>query len=155
VSNLLKPLNLNKVVQIGIVVRDAAQSAQRYAALFGLDVPEVIVTETEDTAKTRFHGKPTQARAKLAFFRFDNITIELIEPVDGPSTWQEFLDTRGEGVHHIAFDIKDMDEQIAQIENRQAPLIQQGRWTDGNGGRYAYLDTVPQLGIMLELLENF
>lgn len=150
-----KPFNGNRIVQIGLVVRDVEKCAGNYAEFFGVDVPEVTITETEDTAKTRFHEKPTKARAKLAFFHFDNVTIELIEPIDGPSTWKEFLDTKGQGVHHIAFETRDMDKHMTQMENRQVSLIQQGRWTAGSGGQYAYFDTQPQLAVILELLENF
>jgi len=40
-----------------------------------------------------------------------SLSLELIEPVGGPSTWREFLDTRGEGVHHIAFHVPDTEAE--------------------------------------------
>ncbi|OGD24120.1 MAG: hypothetical protein A2Y69_08870 [Candidatus Aminicenantes bacterium RBG_13_59_9] len=46
-----------------------------------------------------------------------NITLELIEPDRNPSTWREFLDAKGEGIHHVAFEIKGMDEKTALLEN--------------------------------------
>jgi len=149
------PFNGTKIVQIGIIVRDVEKYAKSYAEFFGVDVPEIITSETEDKAKTRYHGQPTKARVKQAFFNFDNISLELLEPVGGPSTWKEFLDSNGEGVHHIAFEIKDMDDQIAEMQDRGVILIQQGRWTDYSGGRYAYFDSNAQLAVILELLENF
>lgn len=154
-SSNAKPFDNKKVVQIGIVVADVEKYAKNYAAFFGVDVPEIIISETEDKAGTRYDGKPTTARVKMAFFHFDNITIELLEPVGGPSTWRDFLEEKGQGVHHIAFDVKEMDDQISEMQDREAPLIQQGRWTGGAGGRYAYIDSTPQLAVILELLENF
>ena len=136
-----KPFDGTKIVQIAIVVRDVEKYAKNYAEFFGVEVPEIIISETEDKAKTRYHGRPTKARVKQAFFRFDNTRIELLEPVGGPSTWKDFLDSNGEGVHHIAFEIKDMDDQIAEMNDRGVTLIQQGRWTDYSGGRYAYFDS--------------
>ena len=68
----------------------------------------------------------------------------------GPSAWQEFLETQGEGVHHIAFQISGMDEQIACLEAKGLPLLQRGDFT---GGRYAYMDSASPLGVILELLE--
>jgi methylmalonyl-CoA/ethylmalonyl-CoA epimerase len=59
---------------------------------------------------------PSKARVRQAFFHFDNISLELLEPVGGPSTWKEFLDSNGEGVHHIAFEIRDMDDRISSME---------------------------------------
>ncbi len=143
-----------KVVQIGIVVRDVEKSAKNYAEFFGVEVPKIIVSETEDKAKTRYYGKPTMARVRQAFFNFENISIELLEPVDGPSTWKDFLDSKGEGFHHIAFEIKDMDDKIAKLNDKGIPLSQQGRWTGGSGGRYAYFESEKQLSVILELLEN-
>ena len=154
-QNNARPFDGTKIVQIGIVVRDVEKYAKSYAEFFGVEVPDVIISEPEDTAKTCYHGRPTKARVKQVFFNFDNISIELLEPLGGPSTWKEFLDSNGEGVHHIAFEIKGMDEQIARMQDRGVNLIQQGRWTDGSGGRYAYFDSSDKLAVILELLENF
>ena len=153
--NNAKPFDGTKIVQIAIVVRDVEKYAKNYAEFFGVQVPEIIISETEDKAKTRYHGRPTKARVKQAFFRFDNTRIELLEPVGGPSTWKDFLDSNGEGVHHIAFEVKGMDDRIAEMQDRGINLIQQGRWTTYTGGRYAYFDSNDRLAVMLELLENF
>jgi 4-hydroxyphenylpyruvate dioxygenase-like putative hemolysin len=80
------------------------------------------------------------------------VSLELIEPIGGPSTWREFLDQRGEGVHHIAFVVRDTDEVVELLEGKGVGVIQQGDYT---GGRYTYVDSAPTLGVILELLENF
>ncbi|MBN1582283.1 MAG: VOC family protein [Anaerolineae bacterium] len=144
-------LGNNVVCQIGLIVKDIEKSSRAYADLFGMDVPQWIITDTEDKAHTRYRGEPTQARAKLAFFHLGAVDLELIEPDGKPSTWQEFLDTHGEGVHHIAFQIKGMEEQIAILDKKGMPLVQTGDYT---GGRYAYVDGSKQLAVILELLEN-
>jgi len=150
-----KPFDGDKIVQIGIVVDDVEKYAQKYAHFFGVETPKVIISEKLDKAKTHYHGKPTKARVKQAFFHFDNITIEVLEPMGGPSTWSDYLENHGSGVHHIAFQVKGMDQRIEEMENRGADLIQQGQWTGGSGGRYAYFDSNNQLAVILELLENF
>ena len=139
------------VVQIGVVVKDIEKASAAYAELLGVAVPHWSWTDTEDNAHTRFKGKPSPARAKLAFFELKNITLELIEPDRNPSTWREFLDAKGEGVHHIAFEIKGMDDKTALLEKKGMPLLQKG---DYEGGRYAYIDGATKLGLILELLEN-
>lgn len=144
-------LKSRQVCQIGLIVRDIEKSAQAFARLFGVDAPHWFLTDAEDKAHTRYQGQPTPAQAKLAFFQLENLSLELIEPVGGPSTWQEFLDTHGPGVHHIAFQIKGMDNQVAALEAEGMPLAQKGDYT---GGRYAYIDATAQLNLILELLEN-
>lgn len=141
-----------KVVQIGVVVKDIEKAAVAYADFLGVAVPQWFWTDTEDKAHTQFKGKSSPARAKLAFIELKNITIELIEPDRNSSTWREFLDEKGEGVHHIAFEIKGMDEKMAQLETKGMPLLQKG---DYEGGRYAYIDATAKLGLILELLENY
>lgn len=146
------PLGTDEVVQVGLVVRDIEKASRAYAEILGTDVPQWFLTDTVDKAHTEFRGKPSEARARLAFFKLKNITIELIEPVGGPSTWREFLDQHGEGVHHLAFEIKGMDEKIKLLAGLGLPLVQKG---DYEGGRYAYIDGTRHLSVILELLENF
>jgi len=150
-ANSLTSFSSRVVCQIGLVVRDVEQSARAYAALLGVDVPAWGLTAPEDKSHIRYRGQSTQGRAKIAFFQLDNIAIELIEPVGGPSTWQEFLQTQGEGVHHIAFPVQGLDEQIASLEAKGLPLLQRGDFT---GGRYAYVDSAASLGVILELLDT-
>ncbi|HHX65119.1 MAG TPA: VOC family protein, partial [Chloroflexi bacterium] len=99
-----------------------------------------------------YRGESTPARAKLAFFDLGQVRLELIEPVDGPSTWREFLDAHGQGIHHIAFTVRGMDDVLARLESIGGETVQRGDYV---GGRYAYVDAVAGLGAVLELLENF
>lgn len=139
------------VTQIGILVNDIETVSQAWADFFGIDKPNIIVTDTVDKAQTEFRGESSVARAKLAFIDAGQLQIELIEPDHNPSTWREYLDEHGEGPHHIAFVIEGMKEKVTLLEGRGMPLIQKGEYT---GGRYAYIDTFPQLKVLLELLEN-
>jgi methylmalonyl-CoA/ethylmalonyl-CoA epimerase len=145
-------IGTNVVCQVGLVVRDIERSIEAYSRVFGVPKPEFIVTDEQKIAHTRYRGEPTDARAKLAFFEMGQVTLELIEPIGSPSTWQEFLDERGEGVHHIAFFVKDTDQVVASLEQNDIAVIQQGDYT---GGRYTYVDSASALGVILELLENF
>jgi catechol 2,3-dioxygenase-like lactoylglutathione lyase family enzyme len=144
-------LNLEAVCQIAIVVKDIDQAAKRYADVFGVPVPSVMETASEDETHIRYHGQPTPARAKLAFFKMGQISLELIEPIGGPSTWQEFLDRHGDGVHHIAFRVKGMEDVLTYLNGKGLPTAQRG---DYKGGCYAYVDAEKMLGVNIELLEN-
>ncbi|GGJ14148.1 lactoylglutathione lyase [Alicyclobacillus cellulosilyticus] len=144
-------LGTDVVTQIGIIVRDIEKTSQAFADFFGVEKPKWFLTDTIDKTQATYRGEPCYGRAKLAFFKLGNLDIELIEPDEHPSTWREFLDQHGEGVHHIAFVIQGMQEKITLLAGRDMPLVQKGEYT---GGRYAYIDTVPQLKVAIELLEN-
>ncbi len=140
------------VTQVGLVVRDIEKSVEQFSQIFGMEKPPISITAEYDKAQTSYMGKPTEAQAKLAFFHMGQVSIELIEPIGGPSTWQAFLDAKGEGVHHIAFRVKGTDDVTAILGQQGIKIEQHGLYT---GGQYTYLDSSPQLGVILELLENF
>ena len=139
------------ITQVGIIVQDIEAKARAWAEVLGLPVPEIMITDTYERAQTEYDGKPSNARAKLAFFHLGQVDLELIEPVGKPSTWQDQLDKHGDSLHHIAFEIKGMSEKVAYLEAKGLPLVQRGEYP---GGRYAYINGDAQLGAILELLEN-
>ncbi|MCL6591001.1 MAG: VOC family protein [Firmicutes bacterium] len=143
----------NKLVaQIGIIVKDIEKTSAAFAKFLGVEKPAWALTAPLEEAHTEHRGKPSKARAKLAFFELENIQLELIEPDHEPSVWREFLDTHGEGVHHIAFIVKGMPEKINLLAQNNFPLIQKGGYP---GGCYSYIDTSGSLKVILELLENY
>lgn len=144
-------LGTDTVAQVGIIVRDIESKARAWSEILGLPLPKIIVTDEWDKTRAEYKGKPTSARAKLAFFHMGNMEVELIEPMEGPSTWRDQRDQSGDSLHHIAFRIQGMQDKVAYLESKGVPLVQRGEYT---GGRYAYLDGVAQLGAVLELLEN-
>ncbi|WP_339278872.1 VOC family protein [Paenibacillus sp. FSL W8-1187] len=144
-------LGTNVITQIGILVHDIDKTSRVYADFFGMDVPPAILTDAPEIARTEFEGAPSPARARLAFFDMGSLQMELIEPDEHPSTWRNYLNEHGEGVHHIAFQIAGMAEKISVLEGKGYALQQKGEYT---GGRYAYMDTAPDLKVLVELLEN-
>jgi methylmalonyl-CoA/ethylmalonyl-CoA epimerase len=146
-----KPLRSSVITQIGFIVRDIQKTSRDFATFLGVDVPKITETEPYSASNAEFRGQPTEGRAKLAFFRFKNISLELIEPIGGPSTWQEFLEKKGEGVHHIALKMKGADQKFIEGTGLGIKLEQKG---DYPGGCYKYLNATESLKIMLELLES-
>jgi methylmalonyl-CoA/ethylmalonyl-CoA epimerase len=141
-------LGTTTVMQVGLIVRDIEAKARAWSELLGLPMPEIMVTDTYEQAQTEYQGARSDARARLAFFHLGQVDLELIEPIGEPSTWNDQL---GSSLHHIAFFIKGMPEKTAYLSAAGLPLIQRGEYP---GGRYAYFDSVAQLGAILELLEN-
>ena len=142
-----------EMVQVGIIVEDVEKSARNWAEFLGLEnPPNISIATGHELNPTQFKGKASKATAQLAFFKLDNITIELIEPDGEPSTWREFLDTRGEGIHHIAFNIEGMESYIENFTDHGIPMIQHGGWETGE---YSYMDGSEKLALIIELLENY
>ncbi|WP_213506917.1 VOC family protein [Paenibacillus faecis] len=144
-------LGTRVVTQIGILVNDIEAVSQAYADFLGVEKPAWSWTDPAEVARTEYNGQPAAGRAKLAFFDFGQLQIELIEPDEQPSIWRDYLNEHGEGPHHIAFVIDGMKEKITLLEKRGMPLAQKGVYT---GGRYAYMDATRDLKLWIELLEN-
>jgi len=152
-NNTENKVGSSVMTQVGIIVHDIEAKAAAWAALFGMPVPEIRLTDGYEITHAEYEGKPTSAQAKLAFFHFDNIDVELIEPVGGPSTWKDQLDQHGDSIHHIAFKIgtvPEMEEKLPAIEAAGLRLVQRGNWAPD--GRYLYVDGIAKLGAVLELL---
>ncbi|KAF0817332.1 Lactoylglutathione lyase [Bacillus sp. ZZV12-4809] len=152
---LLSPLlGTNKVEQLAIVVKDLEAAAEAYCKLLGADMPPIIQSGPSETAQVMFRGQPTEGSSRYMFINTPLIQIELIEPGDSPSTWQEHLETYGEGVHHISFVVDNLDEKIRLMEGMGYPVIQTGNFYNGNG-KYAYMDTASTFKVIIELLERY
>jgi len=147
-SNLL---GNNVITQLGILVHDIETTKKAYAEFFGVDNPPWSLTTGYDEAQTEYLGEASEARAKLAFFNLGSLQIELIEPDETPSVWRDYLNEHGEGLHHVALFIKGMKQKIELLGDAGIPLLQKGEYT---GGRYAYVDTIRDLKMIVELLEN-
>jgi len=144
------PLQNATLCQVGLVVRNADRIARKLSAITGVKTPEPILTDTFEKARTQFRGSPSSARAKLIIFNMGQVAIEIIEPIGAPSTWSEFLETHGEGVHHIAFSVKSANDAADGLFAHGIPPIQSGVF---EGGSYIYSDAEKELGVILELLD--
>jgi catechol 2,3-dioxygenase-like lactoylglutathione lyase family enzyme len=147
-------LHPERLCQVGLVVHDVEATARKYAEAFGFPMPPIIETPGYAKARTTVEGEPSEATAKLAFFQTGQLVIELIQPDATPSVWRDYLETNGEGVHHIAFRVKDTKATETALAAEGMPVMQQGLFVDGSG-MYTYVDSAEQLGVMIELLETF
>ncbi len=144
-----------RMTHIGIVVKDIDQALNHWVELLGIENrPKVTIAEGHYLNPTEYRGKPTSAKAKLAFMKLDNLQIELIEPLgDLPSHWREFLNKKGGGVHHIAFEVKGMEETYSQLFKAKGyEMAQHGGWETGE---YGYMDGLDSIGVMIELIERY
>jgi methylmalonyl-CoA/ethylmalonyl-CoA epimerase len=148
---VLKP---EMLCQVGLVVHDIEATARKFADVFGLPMPNILETPGYDRSKTIIDGGPSEATAKLAFFQTGQMVVELIQPDEKSSVWRDFLDTHGEGLHHIAFRVEDTKATEQAMAAKGMKTLQQGLYVDGSG-MYTYIDSGPQLGAIIELLENF
>ena len=149
-------LNTNGIIQVGLIVKDIEKTKVKWAEFFGIPVPPTFGAGDYEITQTKYNGEPApKAACKMAFFDAGpNMQLELIEPNGEKSTWQDFLDTKGEGIHHIAFLVNGTQKILETCESQGIKCIQQGKYGDG-GGEYAYLDTEKDFKCIIETLESY
>ena len=145
-------LDEDAVMQVCFVTHDLEKSMEWFADLTGKPMPEIGKAADPDEAEAVYHGQPARVGCRLCVFQFANIDVEFLEPGPEKSAWRDLLEQKGPGVHHIAFRTRNLTKRHAYLEGKGHTMLQRGEF-DGGGGRYAYYDTVADLGIQIELLE--
>ena len=139
----MKPLETREIMQIGIVVKDIEKSAVAYAKLFGMDMPNIRGAFPTIT----YRGQKITTHSRLCSFPMGAISLELIQPDDGPSSWREYLEEHGEGVHHVGLMVSDLDEAYASLSDMG---IEKRQFGGAAWGSYTIMDSV-DLGVLLNI----
>lgn len=142
---------LGPIKQIGIVVEDIDKGIEAYQKVFGAELKGTLFSGGEGK-NVKYLGKATDAGAKLAFFDIGGLEIELLQPVGKPSTWETFLSSNGDGLHHIAFHVADANAVARQLVEKGLRIVQTDEFPN-NSGQYIYLDATELLGMQIELLQ--
>ncbi len=102
----MKPSHIE---HIGIAVKSIEESRKYYEDVLGLECYKI-----EEVA---------DQKVKTAFFMIGQTKIELLEPTDPESTVAKFIEKRGQGIHHIAYAVNNVDEALQDVEAKGIQLI--------------------------------
>ena len=145
---------IGSIDQVAVVVRDLDRAMEHYTNDLGIG-PWAVHTFSPDWIRgMTFRGKEQGYTMKLAIAQLGPVMYELIEPVEGPTSYHEFLDEHGEGLHHLGYFVEDIDAEIKNMESKGFALLQSGRGFGKDGtGAYAYFDTERAVGCIVEAIE--
>jgi len=139
------------ITQIAVVVADMESALRSYTENLGWGPWSVFDYKPPLLHDTQVHGEPVEYRMIGAETSVDGLGFELIQPVSGPSIYQEFLDSHGEGVQHIAC-MKHSSEDSSLVRehwhSNGAEVLMSGRI--GDSIEFYYLDTAPMAKFVLE-----
>ena len=146
--------SIGSIDHVGVLVGDLDRAMEHYANDLGIG-PWVVYTLSPDWIRDMtVHGKDQGYVYKLALCNVGPVLYELMESVQGPNIYEEFLNEHGEGVHHLGYFVKGIDAEISNMESRGFSMLQSARGFGTNDdGAYAYFDTERALGCILEALE--
>jgi hypothetical protein len=151
-SAMVQPF-ITDYVQVCVVARDLDATMKSYVELAGIGPWAVYDFGPPDVAKLYVRGKPAEFRVRLALTWTKDRMWEIIQPMEGLSPYQEFLDERGEGMHHTL--VQHAGHKFEEVIER---FRVQGCDTlmtlEFRGTRIAYIDTFRRLKMYVEIIER-
>lgn len=143
---------LTQVLQVAVVVKDLRRSMEHYWHTLRIGPWQIYTFQPPALTNTKVRGKETHYTMKLALAQVGNVQWELIEPLEGPSIYKEFLAQRGEGLHHCAFATGELsyEQAVTAFADLDVPVLMQGTW---HGITYAYMDTEKRIGTIVEIYD--
>jgi methylmalonyl-CoA/ethylmalonyl-CoA epimerase len=128
------------IEHIGIAVESLTEAIEYYEKVFGLKCYNI--EEVKDQ------------KVRTAFFKVGQTKIELLESTDPEGPIGKFLEKRGEGVHHIAFAVKDLQNRLSDAESKGVKLIDAVPRKGAEGLDIAFLHPKSTFGVLTELCED-
>lgn len=128
---------IKKIEHLGIAVKDLSVAIPLYEKLFQTPCYKTESVESEGV--------------KTAFFQIGESKIELLEASNPESPIAKFLEKRGAGFHHVAFEVSDIDEEIKRLSNEGFQLIHATPKDGADNKRIAFLHPKSSDGLLVEL----
>lgn len=130
---------LNRIYHLGYAVEDIEAAADFYRTHFGAEPEEPEEVEEQGIIAT--------------MFRVGESTVELVQPTRPDSPVGKFLAKRGEGFHHVAFEVEDLEAALAELEAQGVELIDREPRIGAGGTRMAFVHPRSAFGVLTELVE--
>ena len=144
-------LRMGNAVQIGAVVRDIERAIEALQSLLGVGpVRRAEWPPPCSGIEGTYRGHPGDFSMSLAFAELGPIQLELVQPLRGDSIYRDFLESKGQGLHHLLFDVSDIHAAAARLQARGIEVLQSGSGLV-EGTQWAYFDTEETLGFVVEV----
>lgn len=139
------------IIQIAHVVRDLDRTMKSYWEKFGIGPWDVYTFGPPAMRDSMVRGRPSSHAYLLALTWRGGAQFELMQPLTGRSIYDDFLEKKGEGLHHVKLYYRDCAAALAQFARKGIAVIQSGKYeTD----EFYYLDTEELLGYVVEVGNN-
>jgi methylmalonyl-CoA/ethylmalonyl-CoA epimerase len=129
-----------RLTHIGIAVKSIEKSSELFANLFGKNTGHI-----EEVA---------DQKVKATFFNIGDSGIELLEPTSPDSTIARFIEKWGEGVHHLSFEVDDIDKEITRLRKKGFEMIDEKPRAGADDCRIAFLHPKSTNGVLIEISQK-
>ena len=129
-----------RLTHVGIAVRNLGNSTKVFSRLF-----DMRVAHTEEVS---------DQKVKATLFTIGEGGIELLEPTSPDSPVAKFIEKRGEGVHHLSFEVDDIDAEIDRLKRAGFQMIDEKPRAGADGYRIAFLHPKSTDGVLVEISQK-
>jgi methylmalonyl-CoA/ethylmalonyl-CoA epimerase len=133
-------MTVKKIDHIGIAVKSIDEVIDFYKEALGLEHTGYEVVEDQGV--------------RVAFLNVGESRFELLEPLDETSPVAKFIEKRGEGIHHIALDVTDVKETLAEMKDKGMKLIDEAPRKGAHNKQIAFIHPKTTNGILLEVCQD-
>jgi methylmalonyl-CoA/ethylmalonyl-CoA epimerase len=148
--------NIKDVLQLGIVTGDLDRAMRVWTEKYGVGPWQVSVYDRSNMSDWTVDDGPPEFEMRSAIAKLGGFMIELIQPTKGESTWSASLSRHGgaDHIHHIlcTYADDDFETTLDDFSRKGVQAVQTGH-QGASGIRWAYLDSQPELGCLLELVQ--
>ena len=130
---------IKKINHIAIAVNNLEEAAKFYQAVMGLTLSGVEVVSAQKT--------------KVGFFKIGESNIELVQPAEPDSPLVKFLETKGQGIHHICLEVDNIEAEVTSFLEKGAIMVDQKPRPGAHNTRVAFVHPKSSGGALIELCE--
>lgn len=131
---------MNKLEHIGIAVKNLEESNRLFSRLLGTDPYKTEIVEREGV--------------KTSFFKVGDIKIELLEATHPDSPIARFIEKKGEGVHHLAFDVQPIEEKMENLKSEGFGLLADTPKPGADNKKIVFLHPKTTNSVLVELCQD-
>lgn len=136
------------VVQVAYMVKDLDAAMKKYWEVLKIGPWDVYTFSPPELRESLYRGKSSAHTYRLAVAWVNGVQLELMQSLTGPSIYEEFLNEKGEGLHHIKFYYQDCQKALAEFKEKGIGVIQSGKFDEDE---FYYLDTQAAFGTIFEI----
>ena len=143
-------IGTSKLCHIAILVKDLDKALKNWEQLLGVKAGEPFYLPPAGEVPSFTNGEiGDYTDCRLAVIKLENCVLEFVQPGNKPGPWKDKLDRDGEGVQHLSFIVPDRKKAQETLKAIGAPPAYHiGYWP---GGTYSFTDSVPQLGVEINI----
>ncbi|KPK99633.1 MAG: methylmalonyl-CoA epimerase [candidate division Zixibacteria bacterium SM23_73_3] len=133
-------MKLEKIEHIGIAVKEISEVSKFYKDIFECQISEEIDVP--------------ERKLRIAFTEISGVKLEFLMPTDSGSVVAKFIDKKGEGIHHICFEVEDVERAITELKEKGVELVDDKPRLGAEGKKIIFIKPKSTHGVLIELKEK-